>query len=36
MDKDTVKVVGYVRTSTENQVKNGHSMDEQEEEIEKY
>lgn len=36
MDKDTVKVVGYVRVSTENQVKNGYSLDEQKEEIKKY
>lgn len=36
MDENTVDVVGYVRVSTENQVKQGYSLDEQREEIEAY
>lgn len=36
MDEKTVAVVGYVRVSTENQVKQGYSLDEQREEIEGY
>lgn len=36
MDRDTVKVVGYVRVSTENQVKYGYSLGEQKEEIKKF
>lgn len=36
MDKIVVNVVGYIRVSTESQVKQGYSLDEQREEIEKY
>lgn len=36
MNENTVDVVGYVRVSTENQVKQGFSLDEQKEEIEMY
>lgn len=36
MDRDTVKVVGYVRVSTDSQVRHGYSLDEQREEIERY
>lgn len=36
MDRNTVDVVGYVRVSTENQVKHGYSLDEQKAEIEKF
>lgn len=36
MDKDTVKVVGYVRVSTDSQVRHGYLLDEQREEIVRY
>lgn len=36
MDRDMVKVVGYVRVSTDSQVRHGYSLDEQREEIVRY
>lgn len=36
MDMDRVKVVGYVRVSTDSQVRHGYSLDEQRVEIERY
>lgn len=36
MDKDAIKVAGYVRVSTDSQVRHGYSLDEQREEIVRY
>ena len=33
MDRDAIKAVGYVRVSTDSQVRHGYSLDEQREEI---
>ena len=36
MDRDAIKAVGYVRVSTDSQVRHGYSLDEQREEIVRY
>ena len=36
MDNNIINVFGYIRVSTESQVKQGYSLEEQEEEIERY
>ncbi len=36
MDRDAIKAVGYVRVSTDSQVRHGYSLDEQRVEIERY
>lgn len=36
MERDEIKAVGYVRVSTDSQVRHGYSLDEQREEIVRY